>query len=264
MKRQNISRLVFSHEEMKMMQELLLKTNNKFENGAVVDMWILDYRRTQDPATLDKILGQVLRYIIFLAKKYKTPSIDVRDLIVEAVINVIEVIKVHYKVSGHQKFITYIKTVVERRVKDYCDTVNQAVKLPKNIKSQQGKLKARGVKDGIIYSKINIQFVGHLSVLSSGINTVTEADVDKKLDAESLNYDIMRVLDTVLTSTEKYIIMYTFGIKYNIEKSRGLLARDLKMSVKDVEAAKQLALKKLHENEKAKDILIKYINKLND
>jgi len=262
MKHKNVSRMVFDSSELFAIKELLGNAATTFEKGSVVDAWILEYRETQDPVILDAILRQMMKYIVFLSKKYKTPSIDVRDLILEAVISVIEVINTSYKVDGHQKFITYIKTVVERKVKDYCDTVNQAVKLPKNIKSQQGKLKAKGSHKGTIYSKINFQSTKYLAVFK-GVCTIDDSTANKKLDIESLKYDISRVLDKILDSTERYVVIYTYGLKYDIIKSRNTIAKDLDMSIKDIEATRVEAIRKIQSNDKAKGLLIKYLDNLN-
>jgi RNA polymerase sigma factor (sigma-70 family) len=262
MKHRSTSRLVFDKEEVFAIKELLDRAATTFENGAVVDGWILSYRKTHDPKVLDSILNQVMKFIVYTAKKYKTPSIDVRDLIIEAVISVIEVINTHYKISGKQKFITYIKIVIDRKIKDYCDTINQAVHLPKNIKSQQGKLKAKGDTKNLIYAKVNYKSIRQLATFS-GVQRTEDATVEDKLSTESLTIDLMRVLNLKLDATERYIIMYTYGIKYDIEKSRRVIATDLKISMKEVEEIKRNALQKLQESASAKNLLVKYLDKLN-
>ena len=258
MKHSRKSHVNFNSAENKFLNELNAFSAKVFVDNDLIKEWIRDYRAEPDAEILNRILSQVTRLIMFIARKYKTNDIDIRDPIIEAIYGVIEAVNKYYNLDSNQKFITYIKIIIERRIKDTCDKYKQAVELPKNILSKQGKLKKRNSKDAIIYSKINYQKVFEIR---NYVNDVVYTDTS--LNYESLVYDINWVLNVLLTSNERYVIISLFGLNNSIIRPIESIADDLSISQQTVRDLKLSAFKKLKSNDKCLVLLSKYLEDFN-
>ena len=258
MKHSRKSHVSFSLPEEEFLNELSKFSAKVFVNNDLIKEWIVEYRETKDEVVLNKILAQVTRFVMFIAKKYKTPHIDIRDPIIEAMYGIIEAVDKYYRLDSNQKFITYIKVIVERRIKDTCDGYKQAVRLPKNVLSSQGKLKKHNNTKETIYSKVNFYNSHGMQSYISGV-----IYADESLNRESLIFDINRVLSYLLTSEERYIIISTFGLNNAVIRSLETISTDLNISVQNVRDLKSLALKKLRSDNEGLLLLSKYLEDFN-
>jgi len=252
----------FDSSEERFLNELSKYSSNNFVDNDVIKEWITEYRENNDPALLNKILAQVTRFIMFIARKYKTPDIDIRDPIIEAIYGVIEAVDRYYNLDSKQKFVTYIKIIVERRVKDTCDKHKQAVELPKNILSEQGKLRKRNNGNQTIYSKINFQKVTDIKSLYQLLSSAVIYS-DRALMKESLVYDINRILKVLLNYKERYIIISMFGLNDTVIRSIEMISEDLHIIPREVRELKMSALNKLRSDERGLLLLSKYLEDFN-
>lgn len=262
MKNYPLQRYLYTKAESDYLLELDKFSASNFKPNHKLNELILRYRATQDKIILTQIIRQVMRFIVSIAKRYKTAHIDIRDLIHEALEGVTEAINYYYKIETPEKFITYIKSIVERRIKDSVDSVSQAVELPKNIKSYQGKLKGSKQINNteIIYSKKNIKYLGDFKSFYTDLKFIKINNIENKINSESLIFDINRVLDVILTVLEKTIIVHNFGLNNELAKPLDDISDILKATPQKIGDLKSAALNKIRSNEAALTILKKYLN----
>ncbi len=262
MKRHHKLHVNFDSSEERFLNELGRYASSTFVDNSVIKEWIKEYRETKDQEILNKILAQVIRFIIFIARRYKTPDIDIRDLIIEAIYGVIEAIDKYYDLNKNQKFITYIKIIIDRRIKDTSDKYKQAVELPKNILSKQGKLKRKNNGNEVIYSKINFQNITDVKSLYQVVNA-NVVYIDGNLTKESLVTDINRVLNMLLTTEERYIIISMFGLNDSIIRSLEMISTDSSKTQAETRELRASAINKLKLDNRCLTLLSKYLEDFN-
>jgi RNA polymerase sigma factor (sigma-70 family) len=254
---------MFSNSEIKYLGNLSKYADKNYHHNDVIKSWIKEYRSTKNPTILNSILKQFISSIISIVRRYKRNSIDIGDMIHHAIEGVIEAIELHYRLDSKEKFITYVYKIVERRVKDYLDEEEQSVSLPKNIRSQQGKIKSGKIKIGdkeFIYSKINIGNQKELKQLYKNMGLDEIIDPDTQFNEEDLQFDIKRILSCLLNQNEQYVIAHSFGLFGNLRMDNIEIAKKLNITTQGTGVIKARALFKLESNDKVKCILNKYLN----
>lgn len=262
MKSPQVYRYFYTKSELKFLRDLDKYSVTKFKPNNELNILIENYRKSKSAIKLDAVVSQVMRFIVSIAKRHKTAQLDIRDLVHEALEGVIEAIDYYYKIETPEKFITYIKPIVERRIKDSVDSVTQAVELPKNIKSEQGKLKGASqiASTAMIYSKYNIKYLSDFKSLNRDAASNKLESIEVKFDTASLIFDINRILNTILTMIEKTIIMHSFGLNNELPKSLDSISDILKVTPQRIGDLKVTALNKIRNNKAAISILKKYLN----
>lgn len=223
------------------------------------------YRSTHKSVYATVIVNNFIKLLIKKARKYKRSGINVGDLIHEGIEGLMEAIIKSYNLTKKEKFITYITIIVERRMKDSLDVQKAAVMFPKNVMTQQRKIrhayhKSQTMpKTGIFYSKMNIDdFIGFKDILA--IEQINDIDlsIEEKLDKESLQFDVFRILEGMLTTIEKDVIIHSFGLRGESTKPLDAISLLLKISSQKVRKIKTIALNKIKNNPKSMTVLEKY------
>jgi len=249
----------FDPVEEKFIENLIKYSATKFVSNDTIKEWIAEYRENHDEDVLNKILAQVTRFIVFIARKHKTHDLDIQDLIIEAIYGVIEAIDKHYDLTSDKKFITYIKIIIERRIRDVVTMYKNAVVLPKNIQSQQAKLRKVGDKRNIIYSKINFYHASEVR----GLYNALSSDYVSVFVRQSLYTDINRVLNALLTPEERYVIISLYGLNDSPIRPVALIGADLQLSSAEVNNLIASAIEKLKTDDNCINLLRGYLEDFN-
>lgn len=260
---------IFSESELDYMNVLVKNSNATYLTNDEILENIKDYRDKGSSIYLDAVVNNFIKLLIKKARKYKKSGVNVGDLIHYGVEGIIEAVDRSFNLSANEKFITYITIIIERRMKDGLDDQRNAVALPKNIKTEQRKLKRKIAENqdrepgsaDMIYSKMNVEdFLGFRDVLSSSATSEVVDSIEKELDAESLQFDILYILDTLLSSVERDVLIHSFGLSGESAKAFETIGTLLSISsTQKVRKIKNNALSKIRENKKSFNILKKYL-----
>ena len=271
---------IFNNYELSYMDELVNKINFPYLTNTQIIESIREYRVAKDPVILDRIIYNYIKLLIKKARKYKKPGTNVGDLIHYGIEGLIEAVDNSYDLNRDEKFITYITIIIERRMKDGLDVQCGAVMFPKNIMTQQRKFRYevhskeekynlndsdnesdKDVNDETIYSKLNIEdFSGFKEILSLEQIDIFDSSIETKLDEESLQYDIFNVIESLLNSVEKNVIIHNFGLNGESAKAFDAIGLLLNISSQKVRKIRNLALLKIKNNSKGITILKKYFD----
>ena len=240
---------------------------------------IQDYRSTNNRIYLDRVINNFIKLLIKLARIYKKPSLDVGDLIHYGVEALIEAVSRTFNLQSEEKFITYITVIIERRMKDGVDMHHRTVELPKNIVTEQRKLryayfnnyepdsflnnqKTQNTVTYLLYSKLNtVTKYSFEDVLSKQEQKVPyNINIEEKLDKESLQFDVFYILDILLTPIERDVLIHSFGLNGEVAKVLDTISILLNMSSQKIGKIRNNALSKIRENSKCIDILKKYLD----
>ena len=153
-------------------------------------------------------------------------------------------------------------------MKDGLDNQRSAVTLPKNIMTQQRKIRHNYYKsksnsinhpDSVIYTKMNVdELIGFKDILlKEQLNTFSNS-IEEKLDKESLQFDVYRILENILTPIEKNVIVHNFGLNGESAKPFDSISSLLGVSTQKVRKIHSLALYKIKTNPKGMAVLEKY------
>ncbi len=247
------------------MNNLMEHTKTPFLTNEEILENIRNYRITNDSIYSDRVISNFIKLLIKKARRYKRQGVTIGDLIHYGVEGIMEAIKRSFNLHGKERFITYITIIIERRMKDGLDDQKGAVKLPKNIMTQQRKVKHPGHKlvpsDGIIYSKLNLEnSIEFKNILSIEQFQVEGNFIEDKLNKESLQFDVYRVLEGVLTKIEKDVIIHNFGLNGESTKAFDAISILLNISAQKVRKIRNSALNKIRNNSKSMIVLEKYFN----
>jgi len=237
-------------------------------NSKVLELIKL-YRETKKEDYLNLIVRNYIKLILRKAHKYKRQEVDVGDLIHYGMDGLIDAIRWSYNLSKKEKFITYITIIIERRMKDGLDIQKTPVMLPKNIMTQQRKIRHKKViiepsdnskSSEIIYSKLNISDFREfeVSILNKDPNYQKNL-MEKLLDDESLQFDIHRILNVLLTKTEKSILIHSFGLNGESPKAFDAIGLLLNISAQKIRKLHSATIRKIKSSSKSTSILKKYI-----
>lgn len=250
------------------MDDLMSKVNTPFMTNQEILENIQNYRISNNSIYTDRIINNFIKLLIKKARKYKRSGVNVGDLIHYGIEGIIEAVNKSYNLAAKEKFITYITIIIERRMKDGLDNQRSAVNFPKNIMTQQRKVRHNYYKskpnsinnpDTIIYTKMNVEeLMGFKDILlNEQLNTFSDS-IEERLDKESLQFDVYRILESILTPVEKNIIVHNFGLNGESAKPFDSISSLLEIPTQKVRKIHSLALYKIKENKKSRVVLEKY------
>lgn len=252
----------FDPQELKYLRDIGIYSDKLFISNDEMVTLIKSYRDENKSSTMELIIKQCIKLIAFIAKKYNRSDIDVGDLIHAGVEGVIESVNTYYNVDADEKFITYIKIVIERRMKDTIEQYYQTIRLPKNESSRQAQIKggkASNDKNLPMQYKINLGTIHDYKNLYNSNYLLDEAvEMNDVLTAESLQYDIYRIIDIVLSPIEHQVIVHSFGLKGENSKSLALISEIINMTEQGAGIIKKRAIEKIRNNASCIKILSKY------
>ena len=252
----------FNSSELAYLRQIGVYSDKAFINNDEMIKLIVAYRKTLDAKVLDKIIKQCIKLVVFTAKKYKRPDVDVGDLVHQGLEGVIEAVESYYDITAEEKFITYIKIVVDRRMKDCIEDLYQTIRLPKNISSRQAQIKGGTIEKtetDFLHSKINLGTAHDYKEVCK-LNSIDEIiDPETDLMQESLQFDVFRVLDTVLNNKEREVIIHSFGLNGENSKSLDLISDIVHLTRQGVGALRERALTKIKSDVRCVHILSKYL-----
>jgi RNA polymerase primary sigma factor len=253
----------FSKEEQLYLNELSkLYPKKNLSNDAIISK-IKEYRESNDQKILDELIFNFVKLLIKAARKYNRADIDIGDLIHYGIDGLIDAISNSFNINSRTKFITYATLVVERRMKDGLDINRSTVRLPRHkiIKKRKEKYLGITTSDNTLKTKITVSnFVDFSAILGRDSDSEFEKSVDKKLEYESLVYDLNRIFNKILTKIEIDIVTMYFGLNDNPKIAIDIISRNLIMTTLEVRELLETSLQKIRNNTKAMGILNKYLN----
>lgn len=266
---------IFSKSELDYMNALAARTSKPYLTNDKILENIREYRISKDSIYLDRIINNFIKLLIKKARKYKKSGTNIGDLIHYGIEGLIEAVNKTFNLDGDERFITYITIIVERRMKDGLDIQRGAVMLPKNIMTQQRKLRyefheqsaqqytkpSTIIPSKPVYSKMNIEdFLEFKDILSINQSNIFADSIEDKLDKESLQFDVFYILETILTPIEKDVIIHNFGLNGESAKAFDAISLLLGVSSQKVRKIRNAALTKIRNNPKSANILKKYFS----
>ena len=241
-----------------------LKPKKSITNSEIVKK-IKKYRSSKDKDILDELVYNFINLLMKKAWKYRKHDLDARDLIFYGIEGLVDSISYSFNLNSKNKFITYITYVIDRRMKDGVDLHRAVVKLPRHKlieqrKAKFGQSKADQFLNPKIVTKINVKiyndFEKVLQEVYLGRNGET---IDTKLNKESLEYDISRIFNNILTKIEIEVLEYMYGLNGSIELVPFMIASRLGLSTSEVISIFESALEKIKANENAMNLLKNYL-----
>lgn len=235
----------------------------------------------------EKLVEANLRFVVSVAKQYEHQGLPLVDLINEGNIGLIRAADTFDDTRGF-KFISYAIWWIRQRIMQAIADYGSMVRLPQN---QQGVLvkTKRATNDflqrnqrmptveelaeltSIEVDKVEkaLQADAHMSSLedpvSSDEDSATQGDrlfsssdcADSHVDRESMAYDLLQVLSSVLSQRERMIILQSFGIGC---PERGLddIGNDMGLSCERVRQIRTRGLEKVRAS-KASTLLLAHL-----
>jgi RNA polymerase primary sigma factor len=257
-----------------------------FLSDREVRAMILNFRLTEDQTVRKEFVHTFGRYVVSIAKNYQNQGLPLCDLISEGMIGLMTALD-NFDLNNETQFMTYANVVISRCMREALDLTNLPVKVPKNIRNQQRKVKSitefmqmtgqaeELIQDRFCENEIDLECYcnpGLFSKVNVGLSSIEEdndTDIesyfvstdspDSRLMRQDLKKDVARVLKQRLTKTEAKILRLFFGIDqpYRIVSTADLGAR-CNMSGERARQLKESGLQKLRDDE-CRKILIKYL-----
>jgi len=247
------------------MNNLMENVTYPFLSNATIVQYVKDYRDTKAPLFLKLIISNYTNLLIKKAQKNKRPWIDIGDLINSGIAGMIEAIAVGFDLNHGNKFITYISRGIDISMRDARDQQIQTIKLPKNIMVKLRKVKAIGTEEdlndkfnrGELIQQTNFE-THELHKVVTISDMCTEA-ADAQMDRESLQFDIFRILDSLLTEREQDVIILKFGLDGVEHRADSGISNQLNITTQELLFLYTSALDKIKSNPKSLEILKKYL-----
>jgi len=242
------------------------------------------YKNNGDLVARDTIITSFGRYVVSIAKNYQEQGLSLADLISEGILGLMAAIE-QFDTSLTTKFVTYSNVSISRQMREALDQTNRPVKIPKNIRNSQMKVREkvhaeslRGrelfeILDSIedrdqefatnpkIFQKFNMNTrpVGEEDDLDPLENVLLlSVDGSSPMEDSDMDLDLGRVFSK-LTENEVKVIKAFYGFSGDyLKSSMKLIGESLGMSVEQVRKLKTSGLVKL-KSKKSKEILSKYL-----
>ncbi len=257
----------------------------KFPSDSAVRQLVESYRQDGNIEARDIIVTSFGRYVVSIAKNYQEQGLSLADLISEGMIGLMAAIEQFDTTQTSTKFVTYSNVSISRQMREALDQSNRPVKVPKNIRNSQMKIKEKLHSESLSGNEIhevidsiderdqefatNPKIFQRLSVTSqrSGeeedldpLENVLLLSVDGSAPMEGSDFDIdLARIFTKLTENEVKVIRSFYGFSGDyLKSSMKLIGQSLGMSVEQVRKLKTSGLLKLRD-EKSKQILAKYL-----
>lgn len=257
-------------------------TPAKFPSDTDVRLLINRYRIDGDIEARNTVIAAFGRYVVSIAKNYQEQGLPLGDLISEGMLGLIAAIEQFDTEQTSTKFVTYSNVSISRQMKEALDQFNRPVKVPKNIRNNQMKmreklhnelLKGKDVSDIVeevdeldsefvlnpkMYHRLSLIVnddegeddpMENSMLLSSNESPMTQSDFD---------IDLERVFSK-LTDNEVKVIRAFYGFSGDYLKSSiKLVGESLGMTPEQVRKLKLSAIQKLRTKE-SKQIMSKYL-----
>lgn len=167
-------------------------------------------RRIQkgDDLALQKLVSANLKYVVTLANKFIGMGVPINDLIQEGNLGLIEAAK-RYQPSADNKFLTYAKFWIRKRLNLALCEHGRTVRLPVNQEYDIYKQKMKGESPNLANVHIDSK-VGKDKDVSLGDLILHDDFKDPFADQETAR--IMQVLLGVLKPTERRIVELFYGL----------------------------------------------------
>jgi len=257
----------------------------KFPSDGEVKLLIDSYRRDGNVEARDTIVTSFGRYVVSIAKNYQEQGLSLADLISEGIIGLMAAIEQFDTAQTSTKFVTYSNVSISRQMREALDQSNRPVKVPKNIRNSQMKVKEKIHSESLsgneLYEIIdsiderdqefatNPKIFQRLNVSSHRAGEEEDLDplenvlllsVDGSSPMEGSDFDIdLERIFTKLSDNEVKVIKAFYGFSGDyLKSSMKLIGQSLGMSVEQVRKLKTSGLLKLRD-EKSKQILAKYL-----
>lgn len=256
----------------------------KFPSDETVRGLIDRYKNDNDLEARDAIITSFGRYVVSIAKNYQEQGLSLADLISEGIIGLMAAIE-QFDTSLTTKFVTYSNVSISRQMREALDQTNRPVKIPKNIRNSQMKVREKvhaealkgnelcEILDSIeerdqefatnpkIFQKFNMNThpVGEEDDLDPLENVLLlSVDGSTPMESSDMALDLDRVFSK-LTENEVKVIKAFYGFSGDyLKSSMKLIGESLGMSVEQVRKLKTSGLVKL-KGKKSKEILSKYL-----
>jgi RNA polymerase primary sigma factor len=257
-------------------------TPAKFPNDAAIRELVDEYRKNGNMDARDAIIMSFGRYVVSIAKNYQEQGLPLSDLISEGMIGLIAAIEQFDTTQTTTKFVTYSNVSISRQMKEALDQFNRPVKVPKNIRNSQMKMREKlhndqlhgkelsdiveEVEDVDYEFALNPKMFSRLTLTTRNEededdpmeNSLLLSGSDSPMDQIDFNTDLDRVFAR-LTENEVKVIRAFFGFSGDYLKSSiKLVGESLDMTPEQVRKLKLSGLQKLRD-EKSRQILSKYL-----
>ena len=257
-------------------------TPSRFPNDIAIRELIDKYRKENDIDARDAIIVSFGRYVVSIAKNYQEQGLPLSDLISEGMIGLIAAIEQFDTSQTTTKFVTYSNVSISRQMKEALDQFNRPVKVPKNIRNSQMKVREKLHNDQLhgkeltdIIEEVDVsdyefalnpKMFSRLTLTSKSDeddddpmeNSILLSNSESPMDRMDFCIDLERVL-LKLTPNEVKVIKAFFGFSGEYLKSSiKLVSEALGMTPEQVRKLKLSGLQKLRE-EKSRKILSKYL-----
>lgn len=165
--------------------------------------------RDGKPNARDPLITHNLRLVVYIAKKFESPAVNVEDLISIGTIGLIKAVGT-YRTDKNIKLATYASRCIENEILMY---------LRKNA----------GRKGEVSFDEpLNTDWDGNELLLSDVLGT--EADVVMRPIEEDVERDLLAAAINVLSPREKQIITLRFGLGGGKEQTQKEVADQLGIS----------------------------------
>lgn len=254
----------------------------KFPDDTVVRKLVKQYRDTGDISARNSIIESFGRYVVSIAKNYQEQGLPLSDLISEGMIGLIAAIE-QFDTEQTTKFVTYSNVSISRQMKEALDQFNRPVKVPKNIRNSQMKIRERvhneqltgkdlpeiiqDIEDDVdqefalnprMYQRLVLNTRDDEEDDDPMENSMLLSESSSPMSTADLRQDLERVF-TKLSENEVKVIRAFYGFSGDYLKSSiKLVGESLNMTPEQVRKLKLSGLQKLRD-EKSKKILAKYL-----
>jgi len=266
-------------------------------NDKIIEL-LKKYRYDNDIEARNTILENFGRYILAIAKYNQGNGVFLSDMVTEGFIALINAMN-SFHLDAKNKFITYCGLFINHAIKEIIDIHRYPVKVPKNIRTEitnfkkftsnleqtlgnsvnfynelQNYIDTKNVRifnyhiHPHLYRPKNYAAKNTQKIWDEeddnyedkkSIPNDQQTNTDYKVEKSELYTDLKRILNNLLTTDERNIIVLYFGLgfDYPIQNIKDI-AKKLALQVDYVKACKQKALEKLS-SPKIKTILNKYL-----
>ena len=234
-------------------------------------------------AARERLINANLRFVISVANRFKSQTLEFSDLISEGNIGLIKAAENFDETKGF-KFISYAVWCIRQAIMDVIAKSSTTLRLPQN---QQSVLRAyRQMQEdmlqkeqrnitvaefceigGMDYSKVahiiessakplNIENrVNEDSNATFGDFIASDCSTDSALDKESLHYDLMDIMKTVLSERERLVVTKMYGIDCAPMKAEEI-AQKIGLSHERIRQICLAALKKMRSSSGSRRLII--------
>ena len=170
-----------------------------------------------------------------------------------------DAVKYTYDIDKNIKFITYVYSIIDRRIMDGMDNMYNTIRLPKNMMSKKRKIFH---KDNInIHSKICISSAKQWGALyNQEFPTEFDSYLEYKIEIDSLRIDLDRIFKVVLTAKERFVLNHLYGLNNNEQLHIENIASKYDMQLKDLKELIDNSINKLKTDNRAIKLFKNYLN----